>query len=42
MLTMGHGPSQPRLVGGTTALKAARGRQREDVVKVLLEAGARD
>jgi ankyrin repeat protein len=42
MLIMGHGPSQPRLVGGTTALKAARGRQREDVVKVLLEAGARD
>jgi ankyrin repeat protein len=42
MLIMGHGPSQPRLVGGATALKAARGRQREDVVKVLLEAGARD
>jgi ankyrin repeat protein len=42
MLTMGHGPSQPRLVGGTSALKAARGRQREDVVRVLLEAGARD
>ena len=42
MLIMGHGPSQPRLVGGTTALKAASGRQREDVVKVLLDAGARD
>ena len=42
MLFMGHGPTKPRLVGGYTALKAARGRQREEVVRVLLEAGARD
>lgn len=42
MLFMGHGPTKPRLVGGYTALKAARDRHREEVVKVLLEAGARD
>ncbi|MBI5909115.1 MAG: ankyrin repeat domain-containing protein [Betaproteobacteria bacterium] len=42
MLFMGHGPTRPRLVGGYTALKAARGRQQEEVVRVLLAAGARD
>ncbi len=42
MLFMGHGPTKPQLVGGYTALKAARGRQQEEVVRVLLEAGARD
>ncbi len=42
MLFMGHGPTKPRLVGGYTALKAATGRQRKEVVRVLLEAGARD
>ena len=41
-LFMGHGPTKPRLVGGYTALKAARGRQREEVGKVLIEAGARE
>lgn len=42
MLLMGHGPTRPRLVGGYTALKAARSRQREEVVRILHEAGAKD
>jgi hypothetical protein len=42
MLFMGHGPGRPRLVGDYTALKAAKSRGREEVVRVLLEAGARD
>jgi ankyrin repeat protein len=42
MLFMGHAPSKPRLVGGYTALTAAKNRQREEVVRVLREAGAGD
>jgi len=38
----GHGPSQPRLVGGYTPLKVAKERGRQEVVSVLSSAGAKE
>jgi ankyrin repeat protein len=42
MLFMGHGPSKPRLVGGYTPLKIAKERNREEVVRILQQARAKD
>ena len=36
----GHSPAKPRLVGGYTAMRAAKERGHEEVVRVLREAGA--
>jgi ankyrin repeat protein len=38
----GHSPSRPRLVGGYTALRAARERGHAEVARLLSEAGGRD
>ena len=38
----GHPPSEPRLVGGYTPLKIAREREREEIARLLLEAGAKE
>lgn len=38
----GHAPSRPPLVGGYTALGAARERGHQEVVRILAEAGGRD
>ena len=38
----GHSPSPPRLVGGYTALRAARERGHAEVARILSEAGGRD
>jgi ankyrin repeat protein len=38
----GHGPSQPRLVGGYTPLRIAKERGRQDVVNLLVAAGAKE
>jgi hypothetical protein len=42
MLFGGHSPSKPPLVGGYTALKAARERRHDDVAAILVQAGGRD
>lgn len=42
MLFMGHGPSRPRLVGGYTPLRIAKERGREEVVRLLVQARARE
>jgi ankyrin repeat protein len=42
MLFMGHGPSKPRLVGGYTPLRIATEKNREEVVGILRQAGAKD
>src|SRR5260221_10029656 len=38
----GHGPRPPKLVGGYTALRAAKERGHADVARILSEAGGRD
>jgi hypothetical protein len=38
----GHSPSPPRLVGGYTALRAAKERGHADVVRILEAAGGRE
>ena len=38
----GHSPAPPRLVGGYTALRAAKERGHADVVRILSEAGGRE
>jgi hypothetical protein len=38
----GHGPRPPRLVGGFTALRAARQRGHAEVARVLIEAGGKE
>lgn len=40
MWFMGHSPSKPRLVGGYTPLRAAKERGHEEVVRILVQAGA--
>src|SRR4051812_4312954 len=42
MWFMGHSPSKPRLVGGYTPLKIAKERKREEIVSILVRAGAKD
>lgn len=42
MLFMGHSPSKPRLVGGYTPLRIARERGRDEVVRLLVAAGAKE
>lgn len=42
MWFIGHPPTKPRLVGGYTPLKIARERGRDEIVRILLQAGARE
>ncbi len=37
-----HGPAKPRLVGGYTALRAAKERGHAEVAKILIEAGGKE
>jgi len=42
MWFMGHPPTKPRLVGGYTPLKIAKQRGREEIARLLIQAGAKE